>query len=192
MQFSKKTFIAGVILLVIVFIYFATRSDDVAHSYSVSLAATTDQQSYASGEPVTLAVSLTNTGEVATCVSNTTQGNISFASFTRDGQPVASRTVHADILEALSMFVRADLVEVQPGAQATIDLTSSYDPGIQAQALHVSKVDDIYADATFYSIQEPGSYEVHVVYEYPGEVSEDCPAVFMGQSNTATVNFVIE
>ncbi len=95
-------------------------------------------------------------------------------------------------LEALSEFVRVDLAEVEPGAQATIALTSSYDPGIEAQALHTSEVDSIYADATFYSIQEPGSYEVVVAYEYPGAVSDDCSALFVGQTNTAAVNFIVE
>jgi hypothetical protein len=102
--------------------------------------------------------------------------------------------VHAGTLEALSEFARVDLAEVEPGAQMAISLTSSYDPGIEAQSLHTSEVDGIYADTTFYSIQEKGEYEIQVVYEYPGDVAiaGDCSAIFEGQTNSATVNFIVE
>ena len=195
MKSSKNILIIVGLVLVAIFLFFVTGNDkdsEQTYSYSVNLEATTDKQIYQSGEEVSFVVDITNTSEVATCISDTSQGNITFLSITRDGQAVDSRTVHADALEALSEFVRVDLQEVEPGAQATISLTSSYDPGIEAQALHTSEVDGIYADATFYSIQEPGSYEVQVVYEYPGEASDDCSAVFQGQTNNATVNFVVE
>jgi len=195
MKSSKHILILVVLIVGALVVFFATRSDTAeapAPLYFVTLAAFTDKQSYQRGEEMILTMDIANTGDVATCISDTTQGNITFTSFTRDGQSVDSRTVHTGTLEALSEFVRADLTEVEPGAQVAIPLTSSYDPGIEAQALHTSEVDGIYADATFYSIQEPGNYEVQVAYQYPGEVSDDCQAVFMGQSNSATVNFTIE
>jgi hypothetical protein len=81
MKSSKHVLILVVLIVGALVAFFATRSDTVeapAPTYSVTLEASTDKQSYQSGEAVTLAVDITNTGEVATCISDTSQGNIAF------------------------------------------------------------------------------------------------------------------
>jgi len=197
MKYSKHVLILVVLIVGALFAFNTTRNDTSetpTNSYAVTLEASADKQTYQSGETVQLAVDITNTGEVSTCMSDTAQGNIAFSSITRDGQSVDSRTVHMGTLESLSEFVRVDLTEIEPDVKMTILLTSSYDPGIEAQSLHTSEVDGIYADATFYNIQEPGSYEIQMAYEYPGDVAipGDCSAIFEGQTNSATVNFIVE
>lgn len=191
MKPTKIILIIIILLLLALVASFALQNNE-APTYSVTLTASTDKQSYNSGDPIVLTVDLTNTGETATCISDTAQGNLAFTSILRDGQPVTSRTVDADFLEALAEFVRVDLESVNPGEKTTIVLTSSYDPGIEAQALHTSEINGISAMTTFYSVEEPGEYEIQMNYEYSGNDSSDCSAIFQGQTNAATVNFIVE
>ncbi|MDX1535807.1 MAG: methane monooxygenase/ammonia monooxygenase subunit B [Candidatus Spechtbacterales bacterium] len=158
---------------------------------NVIVEASSHKDSYSVGENIKIDITLTNLGDDSVCLSQNAQGNIKFLSFTRDGEVVEQRTVHSEFLEALSELVKADLEEVAPGDNMTIDIKSSNDPGLGSETLHTSQVDGIAATTTFYSIEEPGNYEVIVAYEYPGEPSDTCPNVFEGETNTAIVEFMV-
>ena len=96
---SSKNILILIGLFVLALVVFYTMRGDETITYSVNVEASTDKQKYSSGEEVTLTIDITNTGDLAACISDTSQGNITFLSITRDGQAVDSRTVHADALE---------------------------------------------------------------------------------------------
>lgn len=157
----------------------------------VSLKASSDKPSYASGEEVKLTVSLINAGGNNTCLSDTALGNIKFLSVTRDGKPVETRTAPSYFIISLSEMIKSKLRQLAPGESMEIVLSSSDDPGLGAQALYTTALDNTSGLATFYNIEPLGTYQIEMAYEYPGEPSADCSDVFKGAINTAIVSFTV-
>lgn len=158
----------------------------------VKLMASADKASYAAGEPVTLNITLTNSGPAAVCLSEGALGNIRFASFTRDGAAVETREAPSEFLTSFTAILKSRLVPLGPGEKIEFGLASSFDPGLDTEALSTTRPDNTSGIATFYGLAEPGEYKIELVYEYTAGPTDDCRDIFSGQTNGATVIFKVE
>lgn len=158
----------------------------------VALEVSTSEDLYKSGEEVDLSISLTNGGEADGCLSEGADGNIKFTSFSRDGKDVETRSASSYFVISFSEILKTQLVSVAPGDNIDFNLVSSFDPGLNSQALSTTMPDDTTGLATFYNIEEPGQYKIDLVYEYVGEPSDECENIFDGPTNVATVKFKVE
>jgi len=157
----------------------------------VSLEAFLDKTEYQAGEAIELTLHLNNTGGVDTCVSDIAAGSISFASITRDGEPVETRSVPANYIASFPKLLEASLETIGPGEDLHVTLPSENDPGLGARALATTALENDTGIVTFYNVEEPGEYALELVYRYVGPASSDCPSVFEGPSNTANVIFTV-
>jgi len=198
---SKKLWIILVISVISITLIFISSSnsnrgqnvdlDDSALS-DVVLKASTSEDLYKSGEEVQLNISLTNGGEADVCLCEIAYGNIKFTSFSRDGKDVETRSASTYFVISFSEILKVRLASVAPGDNMALNLVSSFDPGLNSQALDTTMPDDTIGLVTFYNIEEPGLYKIDLVYEYVGEPSDECENIFDGPTNVATVKFKVE
>lgn len=160
-------------------------------SVAATLDASFDKASYAAGEGITLTVRLTNEGSSAICVSPTAQGSVALLSFTRDGEPVETRSTPVYFLTSFDELLTNSLVPFDAGATAEITVSSEIDDGLGAQALRTTDADDGRGLATFYDVATPGTYEVEVAYRYQGPSSSDCGDVLERATNSITATFTV-
>ena len=165
---------------------------DVPARTDVVLEASASEDSYQSGEEVDLNINLTNRSETDICLSEGAIGNIKFTSFSKDGKEVETRSASSYFITSFSEILKSRLVSVAPGDNIDFNLASSFDPGLDAQALSTTMPEDTIGLDTFYNIEEPGQYEVDLVYEYVGEPSDECENILDGSTNVATVTFKVE
>lgn len=160
-------------------------------SAALILTASTDKASYSSGDSINLVVRLTNSGTRETCVSDMVLGNIKFLSVTRNGKSVEMRTAPSYYITSLSEMMKAKLKRIAPGESTAVALSSSQDPGLDANAFYSTTPKGTYGMSTFYKVGAAGTYEMKIAYEYPGEPSHDCPDVFKKTIESATVTFTV-
>jgi len=144
-----------------------------------------------SGIVIDTVMSLNNTGEIATCVSDIAGGSISFTSITRDGGPVETRSVPADYLAPLPELLKVSLKPISPGEELLVVLSGENDPGLGARTLTTTALEDGTGIVTFYNVEKPGQYALELVYRYVGPDSSDCQSVFKGPSNAVNINFTV-
>jgi len=185
---SKKYFPVVLVLIIIVvaLVVFAGRSGG-----NVSLEARTDKDSYAPGEPITLTLTLTNTGTDAVCLSETPDGGVQLTSVTVDGADVRERKTEASYITSLSDIIASKLRSIAPGETMEITLTSEIDAGLGSEAFYHTELDDISGILEFYDVGAPGIYRIEVSYDYQGKESDTCPDILKGSTNTATVSFTV-
>jgi|SRR3989344_1350874 len=177
--------VAVLVLGAALFIFLGSKQPEV------SLKATLDKTEYLAGEQIELALSLNNTGEIATCVSDIAGGSISFTSITRDGGPVETRSVPADYLAPLPELLKVSLKPISPGEELLVVLSGENDPGLGARTLTTTALEDGTGIVTFYNVEKPGQYALELVYRYVGPDSSDCQSVFKGPSNAVNINFTV-
>jgi len=180
--------VAVLVLGAVVFFVFQPRVRAI-----VDLDASSDKQSYTTDEEINLSISLNNLGKVETCLSDLGSGSIKFTSFTRDGEPVGTRSVPANYIESFSKLLEISLEPIDPGEELSIMLSSENDPGLGARALTTTTLekDTDTGIVTFYNVEEPGEYSLEISYEYLGPKSSDCRRVFGGPTNTANITFAV-
>lgn len=177
---------AAVVLFGVVLFLFLGRG-----SAAVTLTASTDKASYSSHDSINLTLRLANSGNKETCVSDAALGNIKFLSLTRDGKSVETRTATSYYITSLSEMIKAKLTKLAPGKSTEIALSSSQDPGLHANAFYSTAPEGTYGKSTFYNVGAAGTYEMKIMYEYSGEPSPDCPDVWKGPIEPATVTFTV-
>jgi len=192
---------AIVIIAVVLFLVFSGADPDVEPNVgqdtgpsvgqNVILKASTDKDSYGAGEEVNLGLTLTNSGEADVCISGITTGNIQFASLTRDGESVETRSTRSYFLIPFSDILAGNLAPVSSGESMELGLTSSLDAGLGALAFDTTVADGTSGLATFFNVGEPGEYELDLVYEYAGAPSSDCANVFAGPTNPVSITFTV-
>lgn len=187
---QKKIWIVGSVILAVlvalIFIVFLTSSNA-----EVGLNVSLDKSSYKAGEEIILALHLDNTGDVRTCISNMGEANIKILSFTRNGQQVETRSAPSYFIAPLDEILGVSLVPINPGENLNISLRSAIDEGLGGQTLRTTALDEGRGLAMFYNVQVPGNYELEIVYKYPGPKSSECPDVFKGETNAASVKFTV-
>jgi len=159
---------------------------------NVNLEAHASQDSYNSGDPVSLNIKLTNSGESNVCLSEGATGNIKFTSFKKDGEDVETRPALSEFLASFSEILQSNLKSVAPGESMELSLSSELDPGLGKQALSMTTLDDMSGVVTFYNVAEQGSYEAKLVYEYTAGPSDDCKDTLLNKTNEATVTFEVK
>lgn len=183
--------IVGAALLVAGFMYFvfggASRSGS---REEITLAVSSDKPTYSAGEEIHLTLQVRNAGEAETCVSDMVAGSsLRFTSFTRDGEPVDMRSTPVEFITSFSKILEASLKPIEAGESTDVKISSSFDPGLGAQAIRTTALEDGSGAGTFYNVETPGDYALEMVYEYPGPSRTDCANVFQGPTNTATASF---
>ena len=180
-----------VVLLVLAWVLINGGDGPVADQ-NVTLKASSDQESYNSGDEVSINIALTNSGEADICLSEGSIGNIKFTSYTRDGETLDTRSAPSYFITSFSEILKSRLMSVAPGDNLELSLTSTLDPGLGVEALSTTMPDDTSGNATFYNVEDPGSYVIDLVYEYVAGPSDNCQNIFNGATNTATVTFTVE
>lgn len=153
----------------------------------ITLNVSSDKPTYTAGGEVSLTLHVRNTGEAETCVSDMIAGSsLKFTSFTRDGEPVDTRSTPAEFITSFPKILEASLEPIEAGETMDVKISSSFDPGLGVQALRTTALEDGSGTVTFYNVETPGDYALEMVYEYPGPSRPDCAAVFKGPTSVAT------
>jgi hypothetical protein len=158
----------------------------------VTLVASTDKASYSKNDTISLNLRLTNSGTADVCLSKGAIGNIKFTSFTRDGNTLKTRSAPSYFLTSFTEILKSRLMRLAPGNNVEFNLVSSFDPGLNANALSTTMPDETSGITTFYNVNELGRYEIGLAYNYVAGPSGDCVNVLGGPTNTATVTFTIQ
>lgn len=158
----------------------------------ITLNVSSDKPTYTAGEKIYLTLQVRNAGEAETCVSDMIAGSsLRFTSFTRDGEPVDTRSAPSDFLISFPKILEASLEPIGAGESVDVTISSSLDPGLGVQALRTTALEDGSGMVTFYNVETPGEYALEMVYEYPGPSRPDCATVFKGSTNIATATFTV-
>ncbi|KKU44426.1 MAG: hypothetical protein UX61_C0001G0027, partial [Parcubacteria group bacterium GW2011_GWA2_46_7] len=180
---SKKLILIVAVVVVAVIFIFVFNGSRQANGKDIVVEVSTDKSSYTAGEKVNIKLNLINSGSAGACLSESSIGNISFVSLTRDGTVVETRSAPSYFLTSFSQILKSRLITVAPGSVMKLSLMSGFDPGLDAEALSTTMPEDTSGIATFYNIEKPGQYELWLVYEYTGEPSDDCTDTIKGPTN---------
>jgi len=157
----------------------------------VTLNAASDKTSYSIDEEINLSLNLSNTGGIETCVSDIPAGSLRIVSLTRDGEDVGQRSASSYFITSYPKMLESSLKKLPSGEEMKSSLSSSLDAGLGARALKTTALENGRGMSTFYDVSGPGNYELELVYEYPGNSIDNCPNVFSGPSNSATITFAV-
>ena len=156
---------------------------------NVTLTADSAKTVYATGEPIDISLTLTNTGTSVVNLSRLLDGNITISSLTRNGAvvPAASEDIRYEM--DLATILKDSVVAVNPGQDVSIRLTSySYDK-LGGQVLRTVKYQPSDRHkALLRQVNQPGSYNLALVYKYAGPSS---PGVFSSETNVAHIAFTV-
>lgn len=182
--------IAVVVIGALLLLMFRSSSNESLTAV-VTLSATTDKTSYSMDEEINLNLNLSNIGGIETCVSDMGASSLRFISFTRNGEEVIQRSAPSYFITSYPEMLENSLSVLASGDEIDISLSSYLDAGLGAQALKTTALENGRGMSTFYNVSEPGNYELELVYEYSGPSADNCPNVFGGPSNSATVTFTV-
>ncbi|KPJ85662.1 hypothetical protein AMJ57_02185 [Parcubacteria bacterium SG8_24] len=185
----NKKLITLIVLIVFVVVAAVIMSRPGEPEPNISLTAAAAQASFAPDESVVINLRLMNDGG-ETCVSDMASGAVQLVSVRKDGEDVATRTAPSYFITSFPKMLESSLVPLAQGGSLDITLASSYDEGLSTQTLRATVAEGTRGMTTFYDVGAPGTYELELMYAYPGPASPECDHVYDG-SNTATVSFEI-
>lgn len=94
-------------------------------SPAIDITAAAAKPTFGTAEPVTLTVTLTNTGPRSCRVADAALGALTVVGFTRDGTPVAPSPTTATFINGFPRAVAAALTDLAPGATAQFPFAST-------------------------------------------------------------------
>jgi hypothetical protein len=152
---------------------------------TATVAVQAGQSTYTAGQPVRLAVTLTNTWNQTCRLTTSAMGGISVLELTRDGSPVAPQITEASFINGFQWAVAGTLVDVEPGKSVRFDFASD-DGTFNTYAADARGG----AEVSLWPVDTPGRYAMTIAYLRPPlpNVPAD-PCQVAGAS--ATVNFTV-
>lgn len=179
--------------LVVAFIFLAPTAAEAATGGSLHLTGASAQDTYKSGQPVTLRWTVTNISRSACLTSGQTDGTVVFTSVTRNGSPVQpdlSTIVYDDSLDSV---LDASMVRLASGRGITISMQSAERDASAGgiQSLQTVAWSSAGPDISLvWPVSTPGSYAVTALYNLPGAPGLASPTC-NGISSSALIRFSV-
>jgi hypothetical protein len=157
----------------------------------VKLFAFPTQAVYPKGETISILAVLKNTSTSVLSLSDQIAGTLQIVFLQKDGKSVPTRTSFVSSYESLAYLLKQSLKPLAANESLPLLLTSESDSELGGEALGSIRLgQDGFDQVTFYSVHEPGRYELSLVYEIPvltGLASE----TFKGKTNEVTLSFTV-